>query len=249
MKILIVDDEPEIIDVLKSRLITSGYEVCSARDGLEALEKVKSEKPDLIIMDVLMPRMTGFEAMKKIRESPESRGIPALVISAKGSMKAYFEDIAKVEFISKPYDARTLMSRIEALVGNKGAVRGGPGSLILVGVEDFLVGKIRSLFSSLNYQVMIALGEEDALKLAKSQHPDFILSQYWEEETVLDAKKLGSKLAESATLSHLPLYVYCKDALSLDAMKTFKGERLITYSDSTSLMKKLELLFGKIASR
>jgi len=62
-KILIVDDEPAIIDILSSRLQASGYEICIARDGVESIEKVKSEKPDLIIMDVLMPRMTGFEAM------------------------------------------------------------------------------------------------------------------------------------------------------------------------------------------
>jgi CheY-like chemotaxis protein len=248
MKILIVDDEPAIVDILRARLVAAGYEVCSAGDGVEALKKVKSEKPDLIIMDVLMPRMTGFEAMKKIREDPESRGIPALMISAKGSMKDYFEDITGVEFISKPYDAKVLIGRIEALIGGKGAAQGGPRRLILVGVEDFLVGKIRLLFTSLNYQVMIALSEEDAFKLAKNQRPDFILCQYWEEETVLDAKKLSGKLAEHAALVHVPLYVYCKDALSLDAMKTFKGDRLITYNDSTDLMKKLGLLLGKISS-
>ena len=103
-KILIVDDEPAIIEILSSRLKATGYEICTARDGVEAIAKVKSEKPDLIIMDVLMPRMTGFEAMKKIRDMPEGHGVPALVISAKGSMRDYFSDITGVEFIPKPYE-------------------------------------------------------------------------------------------------------------------------------------------------
>jgi len=247
-KILIVDDEPAIIDVLSSRLKASGYEVCSARDGVEALEKVKSEKPNLIIMDVLMPRMTGFEAMKKIRDDPHSRGIPALVISARGSMKEYFSDITGVEFIPKPYDPKDLVERIEALLGSASASQGIAKRVILVGVEDFLIAKIRTLLSSLGYQILTALNEEDAFNLAKNLHPSFILCQYWEEDSVLDAKKLSGKLAEHAALVHVPLYVYSRDAISLDALKTFKGDPLIAYSDSSDLLKKLGLLIGKMAS-
>jgi CheY-like chemotaxis protein len=245
-KILIVDDEPPIIEILSSRLRATGYEVCSAADGVEAVEKVKSEKPNLIIMDVLMPRMTGFEAMKKIRDMPESRGIPALVISARGSMRDYFADITGVEFIPKPYDPKELVARIEILLGNAGAAQGGSKRVILVGVEDFLIAKIRTLLSSLGYQILTALNEEDAFNLAKNLRPNFILCQFWEEESVLDAKKLHGKLAEHAALVHLPLYVYSKEALSLDAMKTFKGDRLITYNDSSDLLKKLGLLIGKM---
>jgi CheY-like chemotaxis protein len=247
-KILIVDDEPQIIEILSSRLKATGYEVCSACDGVEAIEKVKSEKPNLIIMDVLMPRMTGFEAMKKIRDMPEAHGIPALVISARGSMKEYFSDITGVEFIPKPYDPKDLVGRIEALLGNVPASKGGAKRVILVGVEDFLVAKIRELLASMGYQILTALNEEDAFSLAKNLHPSFILCQFWEEDSVLDAKKLGGKLAEHAALVHVPLYVYSREALSLDAMKTFKGDRLITYTATSDLLKKLELLVGKMAS-
>ena len=246
-KILIVDDEPAIVEILSSRLKASGYEVCSASDGVEACEKVKSEQPNLIIMDVLMPRMTGFEAMKKIREDPQSRGIPALVISARGSMKEYFADITGVEFIAKPYDPKELVSRIEALLGHT-AAQSGAKRVILVGVEDFLVDKIRIFLSSLGYQILIALNEEDAFSLAKNLRPNFILCQFWEEESVLDAKKLSGKLAEHAALVHVPLYVYSKEALSLDAMRTFKGDRLITYAATSDLLKKLGILVGKMVS-
>jgi len=247
-KILIVDDEPAIIEVLSARLKSIGYEVCSACDGIEAVEAVKSEKPSLIIMDVLMPRMTGFEAMKKIRDARESREIPALVISARSSMKDYFSDITGVEFIPKPYDPKELVSRVEALLGNRISSAEGPKRMILVGVEDFLVAKIRTFLMSLNYQVLTALNEEDAFTQAKNLHPNFILCQYWEEESILDPKKLRGKLAEHATLVHVPLYVYCKEALSLDAMKTFKGDRLVSYSDSSDLLKKLGLLVGIISA-
>lgn len=247
-KVLIVDDEPAIIEILSSRLKAAGYDVCSACDGIEGVEKAKREKPDLIIMDVLMPRMTGFEAMKKIRESPETRSIPAIIISAKGSMRDYFSDITEVEFIPKPYDPKELVNRIETLIGSHGADQGAATRVILVGVEDFLIAKIRTFLSSLRYQVLTALNEEDAFNMAKNLRPGFILCQFWEEESILDPRKLGGKLAEHAALVHLPLYVYCKEALSLDAMKTFKGDRLITYHDSSDLLKKLGILLGKIPS-
>ena len=248
-KILIVDDEPAILDILSSRLRASGFEVCTANDGLDAVQKVKTEKPNLIIMDVLMPRMTGFEAMKKIRENPESRGIPAIVISARGSMKDYFNDITGVEFLSKPYEPKDLVTRIELLLGNKTVAEGGPRRVILVGVEDFLVEKIKTLLSSLKCQVLTALNEEDALSMARNLHPAFILCQFWEEDSVLDAKKLSGKLAEHAELVHVPLYVYCKEALSIEAMKTFKGDRLITYTASSDLLKKLEIFLGTTAPK
>ena len=248
-RILIVDDEPAIVDVLRTRLTASGYEVCSARDGVEALEKVKNEKPDLIIMGVLMPRMTGFEAMKKIREIRKFHGIPALVISAKAGVREYFTNITGVVFVPKPYEAKELLNRVEALIGDRGAARGGLKSVILVGVEDFLVEKIRTFLSSLHYQVMTALNEEDAFNLATNLHPDFILCQFCEEETVLDVKKLSDKLAEHAALVHLPLYVYCNEILSFDAVRMFKEDRLVTYRDSIDLLKKLGPLFPKVSSR
>lgn len=247
-KVLIVDDDAAMVDILSVRLKAAGYEVCPASDGVEALEKVRSEKPNLIITDVLMPRMTGFEFMTKIREAPESRGIPALVISSRSNMKDYFADITGVEFIPKTYDTKELVSRIGLLLGDPDGVSGGIRRGILVGAEDFLVGKIRGFFESLHYQVLTALNEEDAFDLARNLRPSFILCQFWEEASVLDAKKLRGKLAEHAALMHVPLYVYSKEELSLEAMKTFKGDRLITYSDSTDLLKKLGLLFGKMAS-
>jgi len=248
-KILIVDDEPAIIDVLKTRLMAAGYETCTASDGFEAIAKVKSERPNLIIMDVLMPRMTGFEAMKKIRENRESGGIPALVISAKGSMKDFFADIAGVEFISKPYDPKELLNRIGILVGDVAAPQTGSKRAIIIGVEDFLIGKIRTLLLSLGCQVLTALNEEEVVSLAQNLHPNFIFCQFWDEETVLDAKKLGGMLAGNVALVHVPLYAYCKEELAIEAMKTFKGDRLITYNDSADLVKKLELLLKRIASR
>jgi len=163
-------------------------------------------------------------------------------------MRDFFADIPGVEFISKPYEPQELIARIEALLGNKKVVVPSSGKrVILVGVEDFLVDKIRQLLASLGYEILTALNEQEAFKMAQNLHPNFILCQFWEEESVLDAKKLSGKLAGHAAMVRVPLYVYCKEALSLDAMKTFKGDRLVSYNATSDLLKKLEILVGKMA--
>ena len=249
-KVLIVDDEPAIIEILTARLKSLGYLICAAVDGLEGVGKAVLEKPDLIIMDVLMPRMTGYEAMKKIREVPELQNIPAIVISARGSMKEFFMEIPGVEFLTKPYDPKELVHRIEALIGVSGAApeKKISKSVILVGVEDLVLAKVRTLLETLGIQVVPALNEEDAFRQAKKQRPAAILCQFWEVEHILDPKKIAKQLAEDATIAQLPLYVFCKSANSMEAMKHFKGDRLITYSDNSDLLKKLEPTFSKIAA-
>lgn len=114
-KILVVDDTPAMVEILSLRLTKAGYDVSTARDGLEALEKVEKENPDLILMDVLMPKMTGFEAVRTIREDPKRRELPVIVISARDNLKDFFKGIAGVEFLPKPYDPRELFARIEVL--------------------------------------------------------------------------------------------------------------------------------------
>ncbi|MFH0985336.1 MAG: response regulator [Candidatus Omnitrophota bacterium] len=118
-KILVVDDVPAMVDLLCVHLTKAGYTACSAGDGLEALEKVESENPDLIIMDVLMPKMTGFEALQRLREDPKWRDLPVIVISGRDNLKEFFQDISGVEFLPKPYDSKELLAKIEHLTRDK----------------------------------------------------------------------------------------------------------------------------------
>ena len=116
-KILVVDDEPFFVEVLTTRLVASGFDVCSARNGEEAFTMAKREKPLLIIMDVMMPQTSGFEAMQKIRQCRETQKIPAIIFSGKAGMKDFFEDIPDVDFLHKPFDFKLLLDRVEALIG------------------------------------------------------------------------------------------------------------------------------------
>lgn len=115
-KILIVDDETDIVEILKLRLETSGYSVVTAFDGVEALEQVAREKPDLVLLDVKMPRLNGYKVTKTLREDSKTREIPIIIVTALSkynvNMAQKCKELGIKEVFFKPFDAVKLLSRI-----------------------------------------------------------------------------------------------------------------------------------------
>jgi DNA-binding response OmpR family regulator len=118
-KILVVDDEIYIVHILDFSLGMEGYEVVTALDGEQALEKLHSERPDLIVLDIMMPKLDGYEVCKAIKSSPQTRHIPVILLSAKGrnvDQKLGF-DVGADDYITKPFSPRKLVERINQLLG------------------------------------------------------------------------------------------------------------------------------------
>lgn len=90
-KILFVEDDVVLLEVLQRFLIDAGYEIAIAKDGVDALEKLKKEKPDLVLLDILLPRLDGFEVLKAMKAEKETSDIPVIILSNYGSP----EDIKK----------------------------------------------------------------------------------------------------------------------------------------------------------
>jgi CheY-like chemotaxis protein len=244
-KILVVDDDPCVVEVLTTRLKLEGFEVCSAHNGEEAVAKAKNEKPLVIIMDVMMPIMSGYEAMQKIRHDPGTKNIPAIIFSEKAGMKDFFADMPSVDFIHKPFDFKILISCVKAFVGGAQQRANQPKRVVLAGVEDLLVSRIRNLLRALHFEVFTALNEANAVQLIKGMHPAIILYQLWEDETILDPRKIAHELLPQPALASIPFYVYCKEALSLEAMKHFKTDKIVTYKESSDLLRAVEGLVKK----
>ncbi|HNV87168.1 MAG TPA: response regulator [Candidatus Omnitrophota bacterium] len=117
-KILIIDDEPNIVMVLKSRFEANHYEVRTAVNGVDGFEKIQAEKPDLIVLDILMEKMTGYELVQKLKaEVPESTQIPIIIMTAKPGMKDFFEAWDYHRFFPKPFDSAELMAAVRELLG------------------------------------------------------------------------------------------------------------------------------------
>ena len=117
-KILVVDDEVYIVHILDFSLGMEGYEVVTALDGEEALAKSLEHKPDLIVLDIMMPKMDGYEVCKRLKAEPSTRGIPVILLSAKGrnvDQKMGF-DAGAEDYITKPFSPRKLVERINALL-------------------------------------------------------------------------------------------------------------------------------------
>ena len=119
MKILIVDDEVNIVNVLKEYAIHSGYEVDEAFDGTEAVSKVENNNYDCILMDIMMPNMNGYDAVRAIRAI---KNIPVIMISAKGEEydKLAGFDLGIDDYIVKPFSPKEVMARIKAVINRNG---------------------------------------------------------------------------------------------------------------------------------
>jgi two-component system alkaline phosphatase synthesis response regulator PhoP len=118
-RILVVDDEIYIVHILDFSLGMEGYEVITALDGEQALEKARAEKPDLIVLDIMMPKLDGYETCKMLKAEESTKDIPVILLSAKGrnvDQKIGFE-VGADDYITKPFSPRKLVERINAILG------------------------------------------------------------------------------------------------------------------------------------
>lgn len=120
-KILVTDDIKQNVKLLRVILTASDYDVIEAYDGAEALEKARAEKPDIIIMDVMMPRLTGYEACRRLREEDALKDIPVIMVTALHEMDDRIKGIeaGADDFISKPFNKVELLARIKSLLRTK----------------------------------------------------------------------------------------------------------------------------------
>lgn len=118
IKILLVDDEPDILEIVGYNLASEGYQVITAENGIEAISKAKKHKPQLIILDVMMPEMDGIEACEKIRAIPDLSETVITFLTARGedySQVAGF-DAGADDYITKPIKPKVLISKVKALL-------------------------------------------------------------------------------------------------------------------------------------
>ncbi len=117
-RILVVDDEVDMVDGIKIMLEADSYEVITAFDGQEGLRKAQKESPDLILLDVMMPKMDGFEVLRRLRADSETQDIPVIMLTAKGDTESLFEasSLGSTDFFIKPFDAQELSNFIRRYI-------------------------------------------------------------------------------------------------------------------------------------
>lgn len=118
-KILVIDDEPDLLEAAVITLKEVGFEVVTALDGEEGLKKALEEKPDLILLDLILPKMDGFKVIQELRYAMSAQPIPVIILTAFGTEYAQqrCEALEVKDFINKPYDSGELIAKINALIG------------------------------------------------------------------------------------------------------------------------------------
>lgn len=118
-KVLVVDDEPSIRKLLSVALGNRGFEVLEAEDGLTGLASITAHKPDLVVLDVMMPGMTGHEVHDKLRQRPETKELPILFLSAAGTFEEQHREIASdpfADYLPKPFKPSEVADHIAAML-------------------------------------------------------------------------------------------------------------------------------------
>lgn len=125
-KIMIVDDEPDVVDLVKLVLKSEGYDVVTAYSGKEALDKIGGEMPDLVLLDIMMPQMDGWEVYNHIKSSSKTKDIPVAMLTAKSQSidKMIGLHVVQVDdYITKPFGRAELLARVKKILSDKGKLQ------------------------------------------------------------------------------------------------------------------------------
>lgn len=182
-KILVVDDEVHIIELLKYNLESNGYKVISAQTGFEAIKMATEKKPDLILLDVMLPEMDGFDVCKHINKSKETEGIPIIMLTAKGEEldKILGLEIGADDYITKPFSVRELLARIKAVL-RRNFKEESKNQVISIG--DLIVNLDKHEVIKDGEKIDLTLKEFELLRLlivnkGKVLTRDFLLDKVW----------------------------------------------------------------------
>ncbi|MFH0799823.1 MAG: response regulator [Pseudomonadota bacterium] len=118
MKILVIEDEEDTRLFLKDRLEMNGYEVDQARNGQEGLERVRESRPDLILLDVMLPKMNGYQVCRQLKQDEATRTLPIIILTAKAEESDQFwgKEIGCDDFVTKPFDLDELILKVARLL-------------------------------------------------------------------------------------------------------------------------------------
>jgi DNA-binding response OmpR family regulator len=166
-KILVIDDDEALLDVLTARLTHEGYEVITALNGQEGLNKAHSENPDILLVDVIMPVLDGFEFVKKIQEHKILKKLPIIIMSGRAAMKDTFDILGADLFITKPLKSEDLVSSIKLLLTKK---------VLLVSESHHVIDTVTSGFKKCDYETHVVNSEKEMYNKCRKMRYSIIVA-------------------------------------------------------------------------
>jgi DNA-binding response OmpR family regulator len=197
-KILVVDDEPEAVELVEFNLKQAGYAVTTAADGAEALKKARAQIPDLIVLDVMLPEMDGFEICKTLRLDPATARVPILMLTAKAAEidRVLGLELGADDYLTKPFSPRELLLRIKKIIA-RGQVEEKPNDQMRFG--DLLIDLPRHLASWKNKPIELTATEFKLLTIlaqraGRVQSRDSLLRDVWEYDSLIDTRTVDTHM-------------------------------------------------------
>lgn len=212
-KVLVADDEPDILEILKYNLTSEGYEVVTAKDGDEAIEKARRTQPDLIILDVMMPKKTGVEVCQVLRSLPAFRETLIIFLTAVNDERSQIRGLetGADDYISKPISPRVFLSRVNALFRrlNKQENKKLELNGLTIDPEQFIVrvnGKDLMLAKK-EFELLHLLAQKPGRVFLRNE----ILNQVWGNDVIVGDRTIDVHIRK------------IRQKLGIDCITTVKG--------------------------
>jgi two-component system alkaline phosphatase synthesis response regulator PhoP len=212
-KILIADDEPDILEILDYNLSAEGFTVTKAKDGDEALEKARQIKPDLIILDVMMPRKNGMDVCQILRSNPDFTSTLIIMLTAMSDEASHIKglEVGADDYVTKPISPKVLISRVNALFR-----RSFRSDEPVIKIGDLQIDKEQFLVKYKGKDIILAKKEFELLALLASKPGRVflrheILSQVWGAEVIVGDRTIDVHIRK------------IRQKLNVDCITTVKG--------------------------
>jgi CheY-like chemotaxis protein len=170
--ILLVDDDRELLDVTEAALKKREYDVICAENGVRALHAISQRRPDLILTDVLMPEMDGFQFYKELKHNPQTKDIPVLIVTGRGKMEDSFKVLGVDGFIAKPFTIQDLVAEMEhifladnsrARVGLPTETRRGGRRVLAVSSQPYVVANMQQQARQAGFELLVVPTAAEAI--------------------------------------------------------------------------------------
>jgi two-component system alkaline phosphatase synthesis response regulator PhoP len=212
-KVLIADDEPDILEILKYNLNKEGYQVITARDGDEALEKAKITQPDLIVLDIMMPKKNGVEVCEILRAQPNFKDTLILFLTALNDESTHIQGLetGADDYVSKPVSPKVFLSRVNALFRR---INKSENKIIQIG--NLIIDPEKFVVQVDSNEVILAKKEFELLYLLASKPGrvflrNEIMNQVWGNEVIVGDRTIDVHIRK------------IRQKLGIDCITTVKG--------------------------
>ncbi len=206
-RILIIDDEFDFVKMLTTRLQIAGYEVLAAEDGPKGVQTARREKPDLIILDIMMPGMNGHAVCDMLKKSTLTWAIPIIYLTARTGQADELKGLEKGAkyYLTKPYNPDVLLEMIKSALMEQEETGQAKGNILVIDKDLNFVNAIEPKLKQAGYNVSFSSTAKEGLKAAFADQPDVILMDFLTSRD--DGHDSIRRLSTDETLKRIPLFI------------------------------------------